>query len=121
MEGVIAVGKKSAQLDDLIRLLRTLPEEEIAAVRAFVERLVQRQAAVKETPASYVVPVTMLEELAHPGEHKCLTVSGPMTCDEALNLLASDLPGFLPGELDDLLADIEQSREMELEDPWQPT
>jgi len=115
------VGKNSGQLDDLIRLLRTLPEEEIAAVRVFVEGLVQRGVTVKETPASYVVPITMLEELAHPGEHECLTVSGPMTFDEALDLLASGPPGFLPGELDDLLADIEQSREMELEDPWQPT
>jgi len=115
------VGKNSDQLDDLIRLLRTLPEEELAAVRAFVEGLVQRGATVKETPAPYVVPIIMLEELAHPGEHECLTVPGPMTCDEALDLLASGPPGFLPGELDDLLGDIEQSREMELEDPWQPT
>ena len=115
------MGKNSDPLDDLIRLLRTLPEEEIAAVRAFVEGLVQRGVAVKETPASYVVPITMLEKLAHSGEHECLAVSGPMTLDEALNLLASGPPGFLPGELDGLLADIEQSREMELEDPWQPT
>ena len=44
----------------------------------------------------------------------------PMTVEEVLDFLASGPPGFAPGELDDLLADIESTREMELDTICQP-
>jgi len=39
------------------------------------------------------------------------------TLSESLDFLASGPPGFLPGELDQLLADIDLIREMELDKP----
>jgi len=110
MEGVIAVGKNSALLDDLIRLLRMLPEEEIAAVHAFVERLVQRETTVKETLASYVVSAEVAENTG-------LQLPLSRGSREAL-LECMGLWKFEPGELDEILADLEESRLMELEEDY---
>ena len=110
MEGVIAVGKNSAQLDDLIRLLRTLPEEEVAAVYAFVERLVQRKTAMKETLAPYIVSTEVAENTG---------LRSPLSRGSREALLeCMGLWKFEPGELDEILADLEESRLMELEEDY---
>lgn len=106
----MAVGKHSNQLDDLIRLLRTLPEEEIAAVRVFVEGLVQRGATVKETLAPYAVSA---EVAGNTGPRLPLSRGSREALLECIGLWK-----FEPGELDEILADLEESRLMELEEDY---
>ncbi len=129
---MIAVDKSTDQWEDLIRLLRTLSEEEIAAVQTVVEGLARRKVAVREAQVPYVVPVEAVEEVVHstlpPQDSRAALLEcvgiwefEPGEFDEILGFLASGPPGFLPGELDCLLADIEHAREIELETPCQPT
>ena len=126
------MSESTDRWEDLIQLLRTLPEEQIAAVHAIVEGLVRRKVAVREAQVPYVVPVKAVEEVVHPTlppqssraallERVGIWEFEPSEPDEILGFLASGPPGFLPGELDCLLADIEHAREIELETPCQPT
>lgn len=104
------MGKNSDPLDDLIRLLRTLPEEEIAAVRVFVEGLVQRETTVKEALASYIVSAEAAENA---GPQLPLSRGSREALLECIGLWK-----FEPGELDEILADLEESRLMELEEDY---
>ena len=115
------VGLSDEQWEDLIRLLRVLPEEEVRAVQAFAEELARRKTAVQEARAPYVAPAEVEEGKAHPDKREPRAIPPPATPEECLEFFASGPPGFLPGELDQLLADIEHIREMELDDPCQPT
>ena len=117
----MAMSESSNQLENLIRLLRTLPEDKIAAVQTFVEGLARRQAAVQETRAPYIVSTGTVGVMTCLDEREYQTMPRLVTRDELLDLLASGPPGFLPGELDCLLADIEHTREMELEASCQLT
>jgi hypothetical protein len=121
VKGVMPVGLSDEQWEDLIRLLRMLPEEGIRAVQAFAEELARRETAVQEARAPYVAPAEVEEGKAHPDEPEPRAISPPATPEQALDLISSGPPGFLPGELDQLLADIEHIREMELDSPCQPT
>ena len=114
------VGLSDEQWEDLIRLLRTLSEEGIRAVQAFAEELARRKTAVQETRAPYVAPAEVEEGKAHPDEREPWAISPPATPEQSLGFLVSGPPGFLPGELGQLLADIEHIREMELDSPCQP-
>lgn len=118
---MMAVSESTGRWEDLIRLLRTLSEEEIAAVQAFVEEVARRRAAVQEARTSYVLPTETAKEAAYPDEREHPPTLNLSTPEESLDFLASGPPGFLPGELDQLLADIEYARQMELEAPCQPT
>ena len=109
------VGLSDEQWEDLIRLLRSLSEEEIRAVQAFAEELAQRDTAVQEARAPYVAPAEVEAGKAHPDEPERWAISPPATPEHSLDFLASGPPGFLPGELDQLLANIERIREMELD------
>ena len=62
-----------------------------------------------------------MEKAARLNELDRDTLARPATAESALEFLASGPPGFLPGELDQLLADIEHLREMELDSPRQTT
>ena len=115
------VGLSDDQWKDLIRLLRTLTEEEIRAVQAFAEELARRDTAVQEARAPYIAPAEVEAGKAHPDEPERWAISPPATPEQALDFFSSGPPGFLPGELDQLLADIDHIREMELDDPCQPT
>jgi len=111
---VIIVGENTDRWEDLVRLLQTLSEEELAAVHNFVEKLTSDKMAVQEAHAPYVV-LTATDVETSPDKIEHWTSLELATPDELLDFLASSAPGFLPGELDQLLADIEQAREMELE------
>jgi hypothetical protein len=117
----MAVGTNNERREDLIRCLRALSEEGIAAVQAFVEELARREVAVQEAQALYAVRAETPEEMVHPDRPERQTLPQLATAEECLDFLASGPPGFLPGELDQLLADIEHIREMELDTPGQPT
>jgi len=108
------VGENTDRWEDLVRLLQTLSEEELAAVHNFVEKLTSHKMAVQEAHAPYVVP-TATDVETSPDKIEHWTSLELATPDELLDFLASGAPGFLSGELDQLLADIEQTREMELE------
>jgi hypothetical protein len=116
---VMAVSESTGRWEDLIRLLRTLSEEEVAAVQALVEEVARRRAAVQEARTSYVLPTETAKEAAYPDERGHPPTLNLSTPEESLDFLASGPPGFLPGELDQLLADIEYARKMELEAPCQ--
>ena len=109
------VGLSDEQWEDLIRLLRMLSEEEVRAVQAFAEELARRDTAVHEARAPYVAPAEVEEGKAHPDEPERWAMSLPATPEECLEFFASGPPGFLPGELDQLLADIDHIRERELD------
>jgi hypothetical protein len=109
------VGLSDEQWEDVIRLLRTLTEEEIRAVQAFAEELARRDTAVQEARAPYIAPAEVKERKAQPHEPEPWAISPPATPEESLDFFVSGPPGFLPGELDQLLADIEHTREMELD------
>jgi hypothetical protein len=98
---VVAVGESMERLENLVRLLHTLSDEEIAAAWRFVEGLVRHRAELKETQAPYVAPAKTAEEAIHRtpprGSREALV--------ECLGTWAFD-----PGELDEILADIEQVR-----------
>jgi hypothetical protein len=117
----MAVGTNDERWEDLIRRLRALSEDELAAVRAFVEELTRREVAVQDAQAPYAVRARTAEETVRPDEPERQTVPKLATAEECLDFLAFGPPGFLPGELDQLLADIEHMREMELDTPCQPT
>lgn len=114
----MALSENTGQLDDLLHLLRALSKEDLAAVRALVERLTRREMAVKEATAPCVASGGMAKVVC-PGERQM--EPAPMTPQEALDFLASGPSGFLPGELDSILADIQYAREMELRTLCQPT
>jgi len=116
----MAMSESSDRLENLIRLLRALPEDEIAAVQTFVEGLARRQVAVQETRAPYIVSTGTMGVMTCLDEREYQIMPRLVNPDELLDLLASGPPGFLPGELDSLLVDIEHTREMELETPCQP-
>ena len=109
------MGLSDDQWKDLIRLLRTLTEEEVRAVQAFAEELARRDTAVHEARAPYIAPAEVEEGKAQPDEPEPWAISPPATPEESLGFFASGPPGFLPGELDQLLADIDHIREMELD------
>ena len=111
------MSERTERWEDVIRLLHALSEEDIAAVRTLAEELAQRKGAMREARAAYVTPVEIVEDTIRPAEQE----HQPATLEEALDFLASGPAGFLPGELDQLLADIEQARDIELEIPCQPT
>ena len=113
----MAVSESSDRLEDLIHLLRTLSEGEIAAVQIFAEELAQREVAVREAQAAYVVPARTAEEAVRLYERDHLAMPRLTNSEELLDFLAFGPPGFLSGELDRLLTDIEHMREMELEIP----
>jgi len=98
---VIAVGESMERLENLVRLLRTLSDEEIAAVWRFVEGLVRHSAELKETQAPYAAPVKTAEEAIHR--------TPPQGSREAL-IECLGIWAFDPGELDEILADIERVR-----------
>ena len=112
----MALNESTDRWEDLVRLLQTLSEEEVAAVQAFTERLARHEVAVQEAHAPYIVlTATGVETSSDKPEHwTALQLATPV---ELLDFLASSAPGFLPGELDQLLADIEYAREIELETP----
>jgi len=114
-KGVMPVGLSDEQWEDLIRLLRVLPEEEIRAVQAFAEGLARRETAVQEARAPYVAPAEVEKGKVHSDEPEPWAISPPATPEQALDFISSGPPGFLPGELDQLLADIDHIREMELD------
>lgn len=114
------MSESNDRLENLICLLRALPEDEIAAVQTFVEGLARRKVAVQEARAPYIVSTGTMGVMTCLDEREYQTMPRLVTRDELLDLLASGPPGFLPGELDSLLADIEHIREMELEAPCQP-
>jgi hypothetical protein len=97
-KGVMAVGESMELLENLVRLLRTLSDEEIAAVWHFVEGLVRHRAELKETQSP---SVKTAEEMSHR--------TPPRGSREAL-LECLGTWAFDPGELDEILADIEQVR-----------
>jgi len=107
--------------DDLIRVLDTLSDEDITAVRTLVEELAQRKGMAREAQTPYAVSTGAIEKVACLNESDWETLPRPATTESALEFLASGPPGFLPGELDQLLADIERLREMELDSPCQNT
>jgi hypothetical protein len=109
------VGLSDEQWEDLIRLLRVLPEEGIRAVEAFAEELARRATAVQEARAPYVAPAEVEEGKAHLDGLEPRAIIPPATPEQALDFFASGPPGFLPGELDQLLADIDHIRKMELD------
>ena len=113
----MAVSESSDRLEDLIHLLRTLSEGEIAAVQIFAEGLAQREVAVREAQAAYVVPARTAEKVVRFYERDHLAMPRLANPEELLDFLAFGPPGFLPGELDRLLSDVEHTREMELEIP----
>lgn len=115
----MVMSENSDRLENFIRLLRTLPEDEIAAVQTFVEGLARRQVAVQETRAPYTVSTGTVGVMTC-FDAKYQTMPRLVNPDELLDLLVSGPPGFLPGELDCLLADIEHTRGMELEASCQP-
>ena len=117
----MTVGTNNERWEDLIRRLRALSEEEIAAVWAFVEELARHEVSVQEAQPPYALRARTAEETVRPDEQERQTLSQLTTAEECLDFLASGPPGFLPGELDQLLADIEHIREMELDTPCQPT
>ena len=96
---MVAVGESAERLENLVRLLRTLSDEEIAAVWRFVKGLVQHRGGLKETQAPYVAPVKMAEEMIHR--------TPPRGSREAL-LECLGTWAFDSGELDEIMADIEQ-------------
>jgi hypothetical protein len=106
-KGVMAVGESTERLENLIRLLRTLSREEVAAVWHFVEELVQRRVVLKDIRAPYVTPTETAEETIYR--------TPPQGSREAL-LECLGTWEFEPGELDEILADIERARMMELEE-----
>jgi hypothetical protein len=120
-KGVMAVGTNDERWEDLIRRLRALSEDKLAAVRAFVEELARHERAVQDAQAPYAVRARAAEETVRPDEPERQTVPQLATVEKCLDFLAFGPPGFLPGELDQLLADIEHMREMELDTPCQPT
>ena len=61
------------------------------------------------------------EKAAGPDEQEHPPTLNLSTPEESLDFLASGPPGFLPGDLDQLLADSESARKLELEAPCQPT
>ena len=95
----MAVGESAERLENLVRLLRTLSDEEIAAVWRFVKGLVRHRAELKETQAPYAAPVKTAEEMVHR--------TPPRGSREAL-LECLGTWTFDPGELDEIMADIEQ-------------
>jgi len=117
----MAVNESNDRLEDLICLLHTLSEEEVAAVWTFIERLTRHKVAAREAQAAYVVPARTTEEVVRPDEREHRLMPRLANPEESLDFLAFGPPGFLPGELDRLLSDIEHTREMELEIPCQPT
>ena len=100
-KGVMAVGESMERLENLVRLLRTLSDEEVAAVWRFVEELLRHRAELKETQAPYVAPVKTAGEMNHR--------TPPRGSREAL-LECLGTWAFDPGELDEIMADIEQVR-----------
>jgi hypothetical protein len=106
-KGVIAVGESTERLENLIGLLRTFSDEEVAAVWHFVEGLVQHRAILKDIQAPYVASAETAEEAIY---H-----TPPQGSHEAL-LECLGTWEFEPGELDEILADIERARMMELEE-----
>ena len=105
----------------MIRVLDTLSDEDITAVRTLVEELAQRKVMAREAQAPYVVPTGAMEKVTRLNELDRDTLPRPATTESALEFLSSGPPGFLPGELEQLLADIEHLREMELDSPCQTT
>jgi hypothetical protein len=103
-----------------------LSEEEVAAVWSFAKDLTQREVAIqevviKEAQAPYGVLTGIAEEAICTDEEERQTTPQLATPDELLNFLAFGPPGFLPGELDLLMADVEHARDMELEALCQAT
>jgi hypothetical protein len=103
----MAVGESTERLENLIRLLRTLSREEVAAVCHFVEGLVQHRAILKDIQAPYVASAETAEATIYR--------TPPQGSGEAL-LECLGTWEFEPGELDEILADIERARMMELEE-----
>ncbi len=103
----MAMSESNDRLENLIRLLRTLPEDEIAVVQTFVEGLARRQAAVQEARAPYTVSTGVAEDVVY--------WTPPQQGSRDALLECVGIWEFGPGELDEILGDIEQSRMMELE------
>ena len=92
----MAVDESIERLENLIGLLRTLSDEDIAAVWHFVEGLVQRRAILKDIQAPYVTPAETAKETIYR--------TPPQGSREAL-LECLGTWEFEPGELDEILAD----------------
>ena len=104
---MVPVGLSDEQWEDLIRLLRTLSEEGIRAVQAFAEELARRETAIQEARARYIAPAEVEEGRVQSDEPEPWAISPPATPEESLDFIFSGPPGFLPGELDQFLADID--------------
>jgi hypothetical protein len=115
------MGESTGPWEDLICLLQALSEDEVAAARTFIEELARREAGLQEARVPYVVPAEATEGTVRPDEREHQAMTQLATPEELLDFLASGPPGFLPGELDRLLAEIKHARAMELADLCQPT
>lgn len=120
------MDKSTDRWEYLIRLLRALADGHNATVATFSQELDERpvtaqKTMVKEPQPAYRIPTKTREKVVCTDKEKHQIVSRLVTPDELLDFLALGPPGFLPGELERLMADIDYVREMELSVTCQPT
>ncbi len=116
---MITVDKSTDRWTYLTRLLRALANGDNATVTAVSQELNERptttqKTIVKEPQPTYRILSKTGEKVVYTDEKEYQVVSQLVAPDELLDFLASGPPGFLPDELERLMADIDHAREMEL-------